>query len=477
MLTRLKINGFKNLKDVDLRFGLFTCIAGSNGVGKSNLFDAICFLSDLSSMPIVNAAMRVRGANGQLTDLKSLFSVGKNGKSLPMEFIVEAIVPKQVEDDFERTGSPTATYLKYTLTLCLAEDEKSGSLKDPVYIHLEELRGLRKKDAENDLGFTKSAAFIDHFIVDPKKRTTPFIETIQDAGNTIIKLFGEGGKGGQPPKIPARKSPQTVLSGVNGTSHPTALALRREMQSWKLLQLEPTGLRKPDEFGSKSIVTANGEHLAAALYRTELYADVAASLSELIPGIDSVEVDSNDVRHLRTLCVRMNGHRFTASALSDGTLRFLALAIMASDPDAHGVICMEEPENGIHPMRIPQIVNLVRQLSDSESLDANDWKTLPSLRQVIINTHSPIVVAELAADELIMADAFHAYNMQWVRFKPLFNTWRGKDSATNKVDVKDCVSQGQVLAYLGGNQSRKGGGIKQWANQDEPNILQQQTLL
>ncbi len=47
MLTRLQINGFKNLVDVDVRFGPFTCIAGPNGVGKSNVFDAIQFLAEL----------------------------------------------------------------------------------------------------------------------------------------------------------------------------------------------------------------------------------------------------------------------------------------------------------------------------------------------------------------------------------------------------------------------------------------------
>jgi AAA15 family ATPase/GTPase len=41
MLTRLRVNGFKNLVDVDVRFGTFTCIAGPNGVGKSNLLNAI----------------------------------------------------------------------------------------------------------------------------------------------------------------------------------------------------------------------------------------------------------------------------------------------------------------------------------------------------------------------------------------------------------------------------------------------------
>ena len=57
MLTRLKVSGFKNLVDVDIRFGPFTCVAGPNGVGKSNLFDAIRFLSAISAdQPLIEAA-------------------------------------------------------------------------------------------------------------------------------------------------------------------------------------------------------------------------------------------------------------------------------------------------------------------------------------------------------------------------------------------------------------------------------------
>ncbi len=47
MLTRLQVSGFKNLVDVDVRFGPFTCVVGPNGAGKSNLFDAIRFLHAL----------------------------------------------------------------------------------------------------------------------------------------------------------------------------------------------------------------------------------------------------------------------------------------------------------------------------------------------------------------------------------------------------------------------------------------------
>ena len=73
MLTRLKVTGFKNLVDVDVRFGPFTCIAGANGVGKSNLLDAIRFLSALASSTLMDAAVSVRAEGGRAADVRSLF--------------------------------------------------------------------------------------------------------------------------------------------------------------------------------------------------------------------------------------------------------------------------------------------------------------------------------------------------------------------------------------------------------------------
>lgn len=73
MLTRLHIKGFKNLVDVDIRFGPFTCIAGANGVGKSNLFDAIAFLSALSEKPLIDAALSVRDEGAKQVTYEAFF--------------------------------------------------------------------------------------------------------------------------------------------------------------------------------------------------------------------------------------------------------------------------------------------------------------------------------------------------------------------------------------------------------------------
>jgi len=90
-----------------------------------------------------------------------------------------------------------------------------------------------------------------------------------------------------------------------------------------------------------------------------------------------------------------------ASSLSDGTLRFLVLAALAIDPEAKGVICVEEPENGIHPERIPAMVHLLREIAVNPDYPID---TDNPLRQVIVNTHSPAVIKALADGELVYID-------------------------------------------------------------------------
>ena len=69
MITRLQVDGFKNLVDVDIHFGKFNVITGANGVGKSNLFDAINLISRISREPF--SAVRLRMPNTEDADAES----------------------------------------------------------------------------------------------------------------------------------------------------------------------------------------------------------------------------------------------------------------------------------------------------------------------------------------------------------------------------------------------------------------------
>src|ERR1017187_5334599 len=139
MLTRLRVDGFKNLVGVDVQFGPFTCIAGANGVGKSNLFDAIHFLSTLANSSLLEAAQSVRDESGRNMDVRGLFHRVGNVAAEKMFFQAEMVVPPLAVDDLGQEGKATTTFLRYTIELGLRKTGSQSASPNPLEILKEEL--------------------------------------------------------------------------------------------------------------------------------------------------------------------------------------------------------------------------------------------------------------------------------------------------------------------------------------------------
>ena len=157
------------------------------------MFDAITFLGDLASMPIMKAASRARGTNGRISDFHSLFFKNAKGEFLPMLFVAEMIVPSTVIDDFGRTATPTASFLEYTLGLRLSETHADPSPADPIYIEQEGLIAINSSEAAKRLGFNPAPGWIKKHIFGPEPRRTPFISTEMSGhpSQPAIRLFGD----------------------------------------------------------------------------------------------------------------------------------------------------------------------------------------------------------------------------------------------------------------------------------------------
>ena len=409
MLTRLKVNGFKNLVGVDVRFGPFTCIAGANAAGKSNLFDAIRFLSATAGRSLLEASARVRDESGHNTDVRGLFHRVGEKVAEEMTFDAEMIVPREAVDDLGQTGRAAITFLRYMLVLRRRKDSVHGSRSNPLEILKEELVHIQKGKAHAHLLFPHDVAKWRSRVVTGRRSGAAFISTIQrQEGGGIIKLHQDAKGRGRAYERGAATLPRTVLSSATAAESPTALCARREMESWQLLQLEPAALRQPDEFSAVSHFRSDGRHLPANLSRlatkenaAQVYSQVANRLSELIENVRGIRVDRDEKRELLTLMMKgADGTELPARALSDGTLRFLALAVLELDPETPGVICLEEPENGIHPDRIPAMLRLLQDIATDPEEPADDTNPL---RQVIVNTHSPSVVMAVPDDSLLLA--------------------------------------------------------------------------
>ena len=436
MIVRFKVKNFKNLQNVEIPFGPFTCIAGMNAVGKSNLFDAIRFLSALAGKDntLVEAAFSIRDEKNKkrtIQDLRSLFFHDGENYASTIEFEVQMLIPKTGIDHLGQSCTATTTALKYSLEIGYHENAIERQ-QSALYIIREDLVPMNKqviKPLLKQLGGNKR--WIDSVVVGTRRNSTPFIQTLP--GENIVTVSQDQVQGGSKRRLRLDSLPRTVLSSANAVETPTMLLVKLEMESWRLIQFEPSALRSSDElvFTDLPQVSTNGEHLPAALFRLindkKIHYDVRAHLglrlSELLDDVHDITVEKDEKRDILTLMVKGKNQVYLPSrSLSDGTLRFIALSLMEADPQVRGVICMEEPENGIHPARISAILKLLQDIATDigEPVDQEN-----PLRQVIINTHSPIVVAEIPDSSLFFAE-FNSKQDRTVAFRPLSGTWQAK---------------------------------------------------
>ncbi|MFN8374682.1 MAG: AAA family ATPase [Anaerolineae bacterium] len=165
-----------------------------------------------------------------------------------------------------------------------------------------------------------------------------------------------------------------------------------------------------DQVKYNAQIQPNGADLAATIYRIartsgdpeRIYTTLRNRLAALVPDIREISIDYNEARDEVGLRFKdATGARFPARVLSDGTLRFLALAVMELDPQLQGIICLEEPENGLHPTGIEAMIHLLQDIAVSPHFPIDNEDN--PLRQVIITTQSPSVVQQVPDDSLLMA--------------------------------------------------------------------------
>ncbi|WP_353164723.1 AAA family ATPase [Empedobacter brevis] len=385
MITYIRINGFKSFHNFEMEFTPLTIIAGTNASGKSNLFDALMLISNLAETDNIKKAFKEQ--RGEFLELFTQYS--ENHYANEIEFEVEMLVNKSITDAWGNMAILKYTRLHYELRIRRYTND--SGLED-IEVSYENLVNLKhQEDKWIKIIPNEYKEFWRPKVV-TGKRGIPYIDTTIDNGIPTVEV-PQDGKTGNKRRFPLKNASRTVLSSFDTIDFPHVLAAKEEMKSWKFLQLNPEDLRKPtDKSNGEDFISQSGKNLAAALNRITLkneysLAEISRKLQSFVPNFTKVKiVDDIENKQFVIKLIDKDGKEYSSRVLSEGTLRILALCILEQDDQHTGLLCFEEPENGIHPFRISSMAALLKDLTN----DFTD-EELP-LRQVVVNTHSPILV-------------------------------------------------------------------------------------
>lgn len=235
-------------------------------------------------------------------------------------------------------------------------------------------------DGVQDLELAVSFADETGYRIRSTTASNPDLPVIEEGFRPNGSNFGMRQRNpGQPGFIPTSK-PENPLRHLLGGS--------------RLVRLDPDALRKPSnlipEGEAPYLGNDRGEGLAgvydAIMNRdVETFLDIQGKLIELFPTVKKLGL-RNVTNQTKAVQIELvDGTRVPAEQISEGMLLYLAFAALPY-VDPVSVLLVEEPENGLHPARIADVVRILREISKET--------------QVLVATHSPLVVNELEPQEV-----------------------------------------------------------------------------
>ena len=327
----IRIRGFKSIRDLEVELRPVNVLIGANGSGKSNFIGAFSFLQEIRSGRLQTYVIRAGGADRVLH-----FGSRKTAKlSIHIQF-------ENQRNQYEISLTPTAD------DRLSSDDVRLSPVNEFVYFW------------DKNRGFEK-----------------PFDQ----------HLPGRDGE-----------------AGISESRLGIAQFVRGHLDRWRLYHLHDTGfhspMKKTADVRDNRFLRDDGSNLAAFLHllsrrHESSYRLIRRTVQLAAPFFDDFivlpqELNSDKIR----LEWRHTGSDayFDASSLSDGTLRFMALATLLLQPLElrPSVILLDEPELGLHPYAITLLASMVQQAA----VDT----------QIILATQSPILLDHFEPEDVLVAD-------------------------------------------------------------------------
>lgn len=326
MLTRVAVRNYRSLADVDVTFEPLTVMIGANASGKTSLLMALWLIR--------------AGLTGDLGDA----TLAQGGRST-LAWEVDGDQPIEIEIDYQLADG------RGTYRFVFAFDPGNS----PFVV------SERLEVAPEMAGTEPAIIALDRVgeRVEVREEAERYLELQGDQWRLAAAGLGRFG------------------------NYPDLSSLLSYVDGWRFLEPDPRAARQQHAQLATEDLWSDAGNLAPVLHtialrRPESLATINSYLSALVPG--EPEVQPTVVSGIVTLLFRQPAfpHRqMTALEVSDGTIRLLAhLTALETDP-APTLLCLEEPELGLHPEAVAGLTQVLAAYAEGGET------------QILMSTHSP----------------------------------------------------------------------------------------
>ena len=384
IVTRIEALGFRCLRYVSQRLGPFHVLVGPNASGKSTFLDVPAFLGDLQRAGLEQAVFgnAALGVPLRAVDPRHLTWMRRGAA---FELAVEAREPDGPGDGPENEPARVCRY------------EIAVQVSEPLRIAAETLwltpdRGTSAERERTE--FPNPPDPPERIVVEPGKRAPAGWRRVfsRESDSERVLYRAETTRWSSRFRVPAQRAALASLPDDEDL-FPAAARFRR-MLAAGVRRIAPwsDAMRRPGPPAGPDAYRPDGSNLPQVVQAVEQksparYADWLLHVREALPDVDRITVTTRPEDGHRHLVVHYrNGLQAPSWLVSEGTLRFLALTLLAYLPEPTGPYLIEEPENGIHPGNVETVLDSLSSVHGA---------------QILLATHSPGVARLAPVDRLL----------------------------------------------------------------------------
>jgi predicted ATPase len=356
-IESITIENFKVFKKAIIKdIPQMSVILGTNGSGKSTFFDVFGFLSD-ALQTNVTIALNIRGGFQEV--ISRGCDIQKDQIKLEIKF-------RNIQENEEY-----APLITYSLAI----------------------------------GFNKGKAQINREILKYRRgqrtgKPWHFLDFKNGSGTAITNEDDYGKEGIVEVRLEQKVTSPDILAikGLGQFEQFKAISsFRSLLEKWYVSKFIIDNGRNISDTGISNHLSVTGDNLAQVTkymydYHRPLFDSLLKKLPMRIPGINQVEAkETEDGRIILRFQDKNFKDPFIARYVSDGTIKMFAYMILLHDPEPHPLLCIEEPENFLHPDLLLQLCEEIREYSERGG-------------QVFVSSHSPDFVNGLKIEELFFLE-------------------------------------------------------------------------